>query len=79
MYKMINISAETWNEAGVCVIRVHEKDNVNKTLFKLICISDVHEDVLIPIIMQSILSDSKKIKLRSDLGFNQINLILKKE
>ena len=39
----------------------------------------VHEDILIPIIMQSRLSDSKTIKFRSDLGFNQINLILKKE
>ena len=29
--------------------------------------------------MQSRLSDSKTIKFRSDLGFNQINLILKKE
>ena len=39
----------------------------------------IHEDILIPIIMQSRLSDSKTIKFRSDLGFNQINLILKKE
>ena len=38
----------------------------------------VHEDILIPIIMQSRLSDSKAIKFRTDLGFNQINLILKK-
>ena len=29
--------------------------------------------------MQSRLSDSKAIKFRKDLGFNQINLILKKE
>ena len=29
--------------------------------------------------MQSRLSDPEKIKIRSDLGFNQINLILKKE
>ena len=29
--------------------------------------------------MQSRLSDPQKIKFRSDLGFNQINLILKKE
>ena len=36
----------------------------------------VHEDILIPIIMQSRLSDSKTIKFRSDLGFNQISLIL---
>ena len=133
MYKMFDISAETWNKAGVSVIRVHENDNVNKTLFQLLCISDakkiwvgknlydlidkeikgkyevknmndltkqqirkykidrarlikdskhsmyVHEDILIPIIMQSRLSDSKTIKFTSDLGFNQINLILKKE
>ena len=38
----------------------------------------VHEDILIPIIMQSRLSDPKTIKFRSDLGFNPINLILKK-
>ena len=29
--------------------------------------------------MQSRLSDPKTIKFRADLGFNQINLILKKE
>ena len=39
----------------------------------------VHEDILIPIIMESRLSDQKTIKFRADLGFNQINLILKKE
>ena len=38
----------------------------------------VHEDILIPITMQSRLSDSKTIKFRYDLEFNQINLILKK-
>ena len=133
MYKMAGISAETGNKAWVSVIRVHENDNVNKTLFKLLCISDVkkswggknlydlidkeikgkyeaknmsdltkqqmrkykidrvrlikgrkrsmyvHEDILIPIIIQSRLSDSKTMRFRSDLGFNQITLILKKE
>ena len=39
----------------------------------------VHEDILISIIMQSRLSDPKTSKFRADLGFNQINLILKKE
>ena len=39
----------------------------------------VHENIAITIIMQSRLSDSKIIKFRTDLGFNQINLILKKE
>ena len=39
----------------------------------------VSEDLLILIIMQSRLSDPKTIKFKSDLRFNQINLILKKE
>ena len=39
----------------------------------------VHEDIAITLIMQSRLSDPKTIKFRADLGFNQINLILKKE
>ena len=39
----------------------------------------VHEDILILIIMQSRLLDPKAIKCRPDLGYNQINLILKEE
>ena len=39
----------------------------------------VHEDIATTIIMQSRLSDPKTIKFRSDLGFNQINLVLQKE
>ena len=39
----------------------------------------VHEDIAITIIMQSRLSDLETINFRSDLRFNQINLILKKE
>ena len=41
MYKMVDINVETWSKAGVSVIRVHENGNVNKTLFKIRCISDV--------------------------------------
>ena len=41
MYKIIDISVETWNKAEVSVIRVHENDNANKTLLKLLCTSDV--------------------------------------
>ena len=37
----------------------------------------VHEDILIPIKMQSRLPNSKTIKFRVDLGLNQISLILK--
>ena len=133
MYKMVIISAETQNKAEVAVININENDNVNKLLFKLLCISDVkkrwggknlydlinieikgkyevknmsdltkqqirkykidrtkliksskhsmyvYEHIVIPIIMQSRLSDPKTIKFRSDLGFNQINLVLQKE
>ena len=39
----------------------------------------IHEDILIPIIIQSRLLDSKTITFRADLEFNQIILILKKE
>ena len=38
MYKMVDISAETWINAKVSVIKIH--DNVNKKLLKLLCISD---------------------------------------
>ena len=29
---MVDISAKTWNEAEVSVIKIHENDNVNKTV-----------------------------------------------
>ena len=32
MYKMVDISAEVWNKAEVSVIRIHQKDHINKTL-----------------------------------------------
>ena len=38
----------------------------------------VNEVIAIPIIMQTRLSKPETIKFRHDLGFNQINLILKK-
>ena len=37
----------------------------------------VYEVIAIPIIMQTRLSKTETTKFRSDLGFNQINLILK--
>ena len=40
MCKMVDISAETWNKAKVSVINIHENDDVNKTLLKLLCISE---------------------------------------
>ena len=133
MYKMVDISPETWNEVAVAAIKINENDDVNKIRKLFLYISDVSKRwegknlydlidkeierkygakkmsgltnqqitkykidrarfvkgskhsmsvngvILIPILMQRRLSDSKTIKFRSDLGFNQINLILKKE
>ena len=41
LYKMVNISVETWNKAEVSVMNIHENDNANKTFLKLIFISDI--------------------------------------
>ena len=41
---MVEISVETWNKAEVPVINIHENNNVNKKLFKLLCISGVKKD-----------------------------------
>ena len=38
---MIKISAETWNNAGVSVLKIHENDDVNKTLLLFLCISGI--------------------------------------
>ena len=43
MYKMVDINSNTWNKAGVSVIRVHENDDVNKTLLRLLCICDINK------------------------------------
>ena len=126
---MVDISAKTWNKAGVSVIKVHENDNANKICLLFLCVSDlnkrwggtnifdlidkeikrkygvkkmnelqirkykidkgrlirgskqsmyVNEVIVFPIKMQTRLSNPGTIKFRSDLGFNQINLILKR-
>ena len=41
MYKMIKISAEIRNNAGVFVLKIHENDDVNKTLLLLLCFSHI--------------------------------------
>ena len=48
---MVDISTETWNKAEVAVINIHENDNVNETLFKLLRISDVKKDGLVKTFM----------------------------
>ena len=37
MYKMVDISDETWINTEVSAIKIH--GNINKTLLKLLCIS----------------------------------------
>ena len=51
MYKMVDISAETWYKAKVSVINIHENDDVNKTLLKLLCISDIKKDGVVKVFM----------------------------
>ena len=41
MHKMADISAGSWSNGTVSVIKVHENDNVSKTLLLLLCISDI--------------------------------------
>ena len=40
-YKMVDISAETWINAEVSVINIHENDNANKALLKILYFSDI--------------------------------------
>ena len=51
MYKMIDISIETWNKADVSVINIHENHNANKTILKLLCISDIKKYGVVKIFM----------------------------
>ena len=48
---MVGISAETCNKAEVAVININENDNVNKTLFKVLGISDVKKNGEVNIFM----------------------------
>ena len=48
MYKMVDISAETLNKAA---IKIHENNNVNKTVLLLLCISDTKKDGVAKIFM----------------------------
>ena len=40
MLALVDISAETWNDAEVSVIKIHENDEVNETFLLLLCVSD---------------------------------------
>ena len=51
MYKMVDISAETWIKADVFVIKIHENENINKAVLLLLCISDAKKDGVVKIFM----------------------------
>ena len=78
MYKMVDISAETWNKAGVSVIRVHENNNVNKTLFQLLCIPDVEKRWVVKIFMTWLikkLKENMRLKIWMILQSNKLESI----
>ena len=68
MYKMVDISAETWNKAEVVVININENDNVNKTVFKILCISRVKKDGVVKIFMTWLIK-----KFKGKYGVKNIN------
>ena len=41
IYKIVDISAETWNKTRVSVIIVYENDNANKIRLLLLCMSEI--------------------------------------
>ena len=78
MYKLVDISAETWNKAEVTVINIHENDNVNKTLLKLLRISDVKKNGLVKIFMiwlMKKLKENMRLKIWMILQSNKLESI----
>ena len=43
MYKIVEVSTETWNNSGVSVLKIHEDLDVNKTLLLLLRISGINK------------------------------------
>ena len=78
MYKMVDISAEAWNKAEVTVINIHENDNVNKTLFKLLCICGVKKDGVVKIFKTWLikkLKENMRLKIWVILQSNKLESI----
>ena len=51
MYKMVDISAKTWNKAEVSVIKIHENYNVNKTVYYYFVFLTQKKDQVVKIFM----------------------------
>ena len=48
---MVDISTKTWIKAEVSVIKIHENDNVSKTVLLSLCISDAKENGVVKLFM----------------------------
>ena len=66
MYKMVDISSETWMKADVFVIKIHENENVNKAVLLLLCISDAKKDGVVKIFMTWLIK-----KLKENMGLKK--------
>ena len=78
MYKMVDISVEAGNKADVSVINVHENDNANKTLFKLLCISNRKKRGVVKIFMTWLikkLKENMRLKIWMILQSNKLENI----
>ena len=64
MYKMVDISAEVWNKAEVSVIRVHQKDHINKTLLYYFVFLKQIKDGMVKIFMTWLIK-----KLKGNMGW----------
>ena len=59
IYKMVDISAETWINAEVSVINIHENDNANKALLKILYFLTLQKYGTVKMFMTSLI---KKLK-----------------
>ena len=78
MYKMVDISAETWNKAEVSLIKKHENDDANKVVFLLLCISDANKDGVVKIFMTWLikkLKENMRLKIWMILQSNKLESI----
>ena len=48
---MVDVSTEARNKVKVSVTKIHQNNNVNKTLLQLICISTLQNDEVVKISM----------------------------
>ena len=48
---MVYFSSKTWIKTEISVIKIHEKDNVNKTVLLLLCNSDAKKKEVVKLFM----------------------------